>query len=157
MEQKPYSFEIKNIASQLRSLHSSLLLILKVKRDTKDGKVTSPIEWFHLLMGDPEYMWFKPLNELLSDIDALDDRGHVSSNDASLVRSLLEELFVKKSPDKNSFNSRYIELVKSDQPLILTLGFFKEMFLALPDLPVQGDPKEVRLSWHKRLRKGERP
>ena len=63
------------------------------------GKVLNPAEWFQILLGSAEYGWLKPLNSLISDIDALLEAKSISPSDLGILHHELERFFFKEDGD----------------------------------------------------------
>jgi hypothetical protein len=141
--------ELESVRTSLHELHRLLLSVLKQERERIHGKVLNPAEWFQILLSAPEYAWLKPLNSLLSDVDALLEAKSVASGDQKILRHEVERFFFKEDGDVTSFNYHYRKLFAHNHDVMFSHGHLKQAFSALP----QGDPpvnvEEIRRSWHK--------
>jgi hypothetical protein len=102
--------ELAKIQSLLHEHHRLLLISLKQDLERLQGKVLNPAEWFQILLGSAEYGWLKPLNSLISDIDALLEAKSISSVDLGILHHELERFFFKEDGDVTSFNYHYRKL-----------------------------------------------
>ena len=136
------------LAKVLRAAHSALIQSLKKRREAKNGKELTPMEWFHLLSGDPEYQWMKPLMSLMADIDALlDNRPDISENDLALVRLTAAALF-DPAPSPEDFKNRYFDALAADPGLVPTHAALKKTLEAIPVTNFEGEAVATRRSWH---------
>jgi hypothetical protein len=141
--------DTQNIASILRAHHSTLIQGLKRKHEARTGKTLHPFEWFQLLTQGPEYQWMKPMIEIMSDIDALNDQGSISSNDLAVVRHALDKLFdMDESPE--DFKNKYLDAIAANSDLILSHAALKKAIDGLPRAAFEGDAASIRRSWHER-------
>ena len=139
---------IQLLAKVLRAAHSALIQSLRRRREKKTGKELTPLEWFHLLSSDPEYLWMKPLMSLMADIDALlDNRPNISENDLALVRLSAAALF-DPAPSPEDFKNRYFDALAADPALIPTHAALKKTIEAIPVSNFEGEAVATRRSWH---------
>ncbi len=138
----------QTLAAILRAVHSSLIQSLKKRREVQTGKEVTPVEWFHLLSGGPEYKWMHPLTQAMSDIDALlDNRTELSENDFAAVRDSLLKLF-DADPSPEDFKNKYFDAMAADPELVLSHATLKKTLDQLPQKSVEGNAAEIRRSWH---------
>jgi hypothetical protein len=140
---------LKSIRSPLLELHKLLLETLKQEREQETGRAMAPAEWFQVLISAPEFAWTKPLNTLISDVDALSEVANIRSVDLSILHHQLNALFFSDNEDVTTFNSHYRKLLPKNHHLVYAHGQIKEATAILPleTLPMNSD--EIRLSWHK--------
>ena len=141
--------QLVSARTALYELHRLLLSVLKKTREKEMGKVMNATEWFHALLNAPEYQWLKPLNSLLSDVDALSDSGRAASDDLAILRAELEKFFFKENGDATSFNYHYRKLFAHNHDVMYSHGHLKIAFADLPQTLLPPNPDEVRLGWHK--------
>ena len=141
--------DFDKIRNSLHELHRLLLKALKLERERIHGHVLNPAEWFQILLSAPEYAWLKPMNSLLSDVDALLESKSISEADQKILHYELERFFFKEDGDVTSFNYHYRKLFAHNHDVMYSHGHLKQAFSTLP----QGDPpinvEEIRRSWHK--------
>jgi hypothetical protein len=141
--------DLETIRTALVELHRLLLGVLKTERERIHGKVLNPAEWFQILLAAPEYAWLKPLNSLISDVDALLESKSVAVADQAILRHELERFFFKEDGDVTSFNYHYRKLFAHNHDVMFSHGHLKKVFSVLP----QGNPplniEEIRRGWHK--------
>ena len=115
------------------------------------GKVMQPSEWFQTLLSAPELAWVRPLNSLLSDVDALSEAKQAGPQDLAVLYYELERFFFKEDDDVTSFNSHYRKLFANSPDLMFAHGQLRQAFSDLPvpagPLPMNAD--EIRRSWHR--------
>lgn len=140
---------LKSVRTPLLELHRLLLSVLKKDREETSGRVMAPAEWFQVLISAPELHWVKPINTLLSDVDALMDSGKVRVEDLSILHHQFNALFFSDNEDVTSFNSHYRKQFALSHELVFAHGQVKEAVATLPleTLPMNAD--EVRIGWHK--------
>ncbi len=140
---------LQALRAPLIELHRLLLSLLKTDRDQTSGRVMAPTEWFQVLLGAPEYAWVKPLNTLLSDVDALSEQRKISSADLSILHHQINFLFFSDNQDVTSFNSHYRKLFSQSHDLVFAHGKIKEATASWPLEPLPMNSEEIRLGWHK--------
>jgi len=142
--------KLSAVRTHLRELHRFLLALLKKEREGSLGKTLQAAEWFQILLAAPEYQWLKPLNSLLSDLDALSEHAQVSGADLIIVRLELERFFFKEDGDVTSFNFHYRKLFKNHHDVMFIHGQLRQAFAELPHtVTPPSNAESVRLGWHK--------
>jgi hypothetical protein len=140
--------ELKAIQSSLHELQRRLLAALKQEHERIHGQVLNPAAWFQVLLSAPEYAWTKPLNSLISDVDALLEQKAVSDSDKSILRHELERFFFKEDGDVTSFNYHYRKLFAHNHDVMFSHGHLKQAFSHLPEGKTPVNVEEIRRSWH---------
>jgi hypothetical protein len=140
---------LKSVRTPLLELHKQLLEALKSTRELDSGRSLAPAEWFQVLISAPEYQWVKPLNTLLSDVDALSEISNIRPADLSILHHQLNQLFFSDNEDVTTFNSHYRKLLPKNHNLVYAHGKIKEATTALPLEALPMNSEEIRLSWHK--------
>ncbi|MGZ3722391.1 MAG: hypothetical protein ACXVA9_05645, partial [Bdellovibrionales bacterium] len=143
------SEEFKPIQKSLHELHRQLLAGLKKEHERIHGKVLNPAEWFQILLSAPEYAWIKPLNSLISDVDALLESHPVSKTDQIILQHELERFFFKDDGDVTSFNYHYRKLFAHNHDVMFSHGHLKQAFSTLPGGETPANIEEIRRGWHK--------
>jgi hypothetical protein len=144
----PYQ-ELLAVRTALHELHRLLLSALKMERERVTGRVFNPAEWFQLLISAPEYQWLKPLNSLLSDVDALSELKAVASQDLAILRHELETFFFKENEDVTSFNCHYRRLFTHNHDVMFSHGHLRQAFVKLPEQEAPINSHDIRRGWHK--------
>ncbi len=152
---------LAKVRSSLFELHREFLVVLKTQRETDLHQPIGVTEWLQLIITAPEYEWLKPLNSLVTDVDALFDLESIEPEDITVVKNALNELFFKddtKVEDGGGFFGSYRKWVLQNPELMLPHGRLKADTSALSTsgLAVM-DAKRVRESWHERSFKQRRP
>ncbi len=149
MSESQIAAKLKAVRTPLLELHRLMLLALKKEHETLAGRVLNPTEWFQTLLSSPEYQWVKPLNRLLSDVDALSDLNKAGMQDLEILRYHLDLLFFKDDEDVTSFNCHYRKAFSRYHELMLSHGQLKEAVAMLPPGSLPMNAEEVRIGWHK--------
>jgi hypothetical protein len=140
--------DLKPIQESLTELHRRLLAALKKEHERIHGQVLNPAAWFQILLAAPEYAWMKPLNSLISDVDALMEAKTITEIDKMILQHELERFFFKEDGDVTSFNYHYRKLFAHNHDVMFTHGHLRQAYSILP----QGNPanaEEIRRGWHK--------
>lgn len=140
---------LKTVRTPLLELHRILLLILKKDLERTSGRVIPPAEWFQVLLSAPEYQWVKPLNTLVSDMDALSELAKIRDEDLSILHHQVNSLLFSDNQDVTSFNSHYRKLFADNHELVFVHGQMKEAASVLPLEQLPMNAEEIRLGWHK--------
>ena len=141
--------ELQAVRQGLQELHRVLLAALKKDHERIAGRVVPPAEWFQILIGSPEYQWVKPLNSLVSDVDALTELPTISETDILIVQYELEFFFFKENDDVTSFNYHYRKIFQHQHDVMFSHGHLRQAFLALPKGHVPVATDKIRSVWHK--------
>lgn len=138
--------EINGIRKSLLQLHAQLLNSLREQYQIGQGSELNPFAWLQLITHDPAYVWIKPLNELIIDIDLLLETGEPRPADAATLRESIEDLFNFTLPP-GSFADRYRIQMSGDPDLILRLQDLKALINHLPNLIASEPLQQRRLVW----------
>ncbi len=149
MKQSASQKQLKVVGSHLKELHRLLLLVLKKDHERISGDVLNPAGWFQVLISDPQYQWIKPLNSLMSDVDALTELSSVSETDFIIVRHELDFLFFKENGEVTSFNWHYRQLFAHNHEVMYSHGILKEAISGFPAKTAPINSDEIRRGWHK--------
>lgn len=142
------SEDLTAIQTSLHELQRRLLSALKQEHERIHGQVLQPAGWFQILLSAPEYAWTKPLNSLISDVDALLEHKTVSEADKAILRHELERFFFKEDGDVTSFNYHYRKLFAHNHDVMFYHGHLKQAYSVLPEGKAPPNVEEVRRGWH---------
>lgn len=110
---------LRSIRQTLLALHKSILDVERKSYERVKGRVGSPHEMLQLVMRDPWFGWFKPLSEIVVQIDELlDSTDPVTEEQAE---ELLRELRSLLNPVEQGeeFGVKYHGILQEDPGIIL--------------------------------------
>ena len=102
----------------LLNLHGAILQVERTRYEREHGRVSAN-ELFHLLTEDEFFGWFRPLSELVVQIDELlDEREQANQMDAT---TLLREIRSLLNPTEHGeeFGTRYRDILQEGPEIIL--------------------------------------
>jgi len=110
---------LRAVREQLLHLHKAVLDVERASYEKVNGRVTNPHELLQLVMRDPWFGWFRPLSDLVVQIDEmLDSEELVTEGDAEVllreVRSLLNP-----AEEGEEFGEKYHQILQKDPGVIL--------------------------------------
>jgi hypothetical protein len=109
---------LQDVRGSLLLLHKAILDIERNGYERQFGRV-APGELVNLLIHDPWFGWFRPVSEMVVQIDVLlDSEDPVSERDA---RGLLEQVrwLLRPTEEGEEFSTRYHETLQKDPDTIL--------------------------------------
>lgn len=106
------------VRNSLLLLHKAILEIERNEYEREHGRV-APGELVNLLIHDPWFGWFRPVSEMVVQIDLLLDSNEPVSEREAL--SLLEQVrwLLRPTEDGEEFSTRYHETLQKDPSTIL--------------------------------------
>lgn len=110
-------------------LHGAILQVERVSYEREHGRVNAT-ELFRLLTEDEFFGWFRPLSELVVQVDQLLDSGDEATDRD--VHDLLREVRSLVNPMEHGeeFGTRYRELLQQDPEIILTHAELSQLLKA---------------------------
>lgn len=109
---------LRQLRGALLNLHKSILEVERVSYEREHGRLV-PGELLHLLMHDPFFGWFRPVSEVVVQIDEiLDSKEPVTERSAE---NLLREVrsLLRPAEEGEEFAVRYREALQEDPAIIL--------------------------------------
>lgn len=110
---------LQEVRHALLNLHKAILEVERAAYERINGRVESPHALLQLVMHDPWFGWFRPLSEIVVQIDELlDSADLVTENQAE---ELLRELrsLLKPVEEGEEFGVKYHSILQEDAGIIL--------------------------------------
>lgn len=110
---------LQSLRNLLLQLHKAIMDVERAAYEKMHGRVESPHAFLQLLMHDPWFGWFRPISELVVQIDELlDSKDWVGENEGEgllrEVRSLLNP-----AEEGEEFGVKYRAVLQEDPDIIL--------------------------------------
>ena len=67
--------KIKELNRELKALHRWFLELERLEAEKTLEKKISPLDFLHLLTGDPDFVWLRPFSALLANMDEFIDEA----------------------------------------------------------------------------------
>ncbi len=121
--------KIKELNRELKALHRWLLELERIEAEKTLGKKISPLDFLHLLTGDPDFEWLRPLSALIANMDEFLDEAETFTHEDGL--RLENEVASVLHQKDSKLKSRYDYYLFNDGEFILLHGKLKAAMKAL--------------------------
>lgn len=109
--------QIKELNRELKALHRWFLELERLEAEKTTGNKITPVDFLHLLTGDPDFAWLRPLSALIADMDIfLDEAETITGEDLNRIREDVSSTLHKK---ESKLKSRYQHHLFHDGEFVL--------------------------------------
>lgn len=110
---------LRGLRRALLNLHKAILEVERVGYERVHGRVASSHGLLQLVMRHPWFGWFRPISEIVVQIDEmLDSEAPLTEADADVLLRELRSL-LNPSEDGEEFGIKYHEILQQDPGVIL--------------------------------------
>ncbi len=125
--------QFDELASALKELHRSLLMLEAKKMEAALGRKVSPYELLGASMNDPNFAWLRVMSELIVDIDILvDESPTLTAQEANKTVATTLNL-LEKPPGliATDFWTRYTDYLATNPDIIMLHSKVKKILDSL--------------------------
>ena len=122
---------LKSLRNGLLRLHKSVLDSERAAYERDVERITSPGQYFQLVLNDPWFVWLRELSQFIVLIDErLDLDEPASDSDAARLISQARELLTP-AENGSGFRRRYFEALQRDPSVVLAHRDMMRVFAGL--------------------------
>ena len=121
--------KVKELNRELKSLHRWFLELERLEAEKTLGKKITPIDFLHLLTGDPDFEWLRPFSALLANMDEFMDESESITHEDGL--RLANEVSGVLHENESKLKAKYTYYLFNDGEFILLHGKLKAALKAL--------------------------